>query len=92
MSCGAREPGMKIEPLCYQTGHYYGNKVLDVLEPYEKLHEHFLGRKRSIHLSVPTPMFKDGSKRYVFTGKRHENRKALGRNVQGRGCYYMIPS
>lgn len=47
-------------------------------------------QKRSIHLSVPTPMFKDGSKRYAFTGKRHENRKALGRNVQGRGCYYML--
>lgn len=46
MSCGAREPGMKIEPLCYQTGHYYGNKVLDVLRPYEKLHEHLLGRRK----------------------------------------------
>ena len=45
MSCGAREPGMKIEPLCYQMGHFYGNKVLDVLGPYETLHEHLLGRK-----------------------------------------------
>lgn len=90
MSCGAREPGMKIEPLCYQTGHYYGNKVLDVLGPYETLHEHLLGRK-VFNLSVPIPMFKDRSKRYIFIGKRHENRKALGRNVQGRSCYYMLP-
>lgn len=49
MTHRAREPGMKIEPLCYQLDHYYGNKVLDVLGPYEKLHEHLLGRRKEKH-------------------------------------------
>lgn len=34
------------EPICYQIGHYYGNKILNFWEPYEKPHEHFLDKKK----------------------------------------------
>lgn len=75
---------MDREPICYQIGHYNGNKVLDFLKPYEKRQEH-MQRERELFIrfypQVQTLFQKILTSSYR---KRHESKEALGRSVQGR--------